>query len=246
MKINRGVISAVLGFALLAVPITASAHTRDNARYRGRVAAFRHMEAFRPAFAPRANFAGREAGLGRFWTAQNAPLATAPYRGYYGTAANYAPVAGANCPIPQAYNSYPSNYYPQAYNSAAPYYAAPNYAAPLAAMAAPLAGYGAPLTGYGAPMGGGLASLINQRNSAQLLYQQAARNGNHTRAKHLLNDVIGLNKQIAGAEQRSGQSRYNTIGYNTYAPSALNNGYGYGGNNGFTSMLAPMLGNYIH
>lgn len=90
---------------------------------------------------------------------------------------------------------------------------------------------------YGAPVGGGLANLIGQRDNAQILYQQAVRNGNRVRAKHLHNDIVDLNKRIANARNRGGYG----AAYGTF-----NNPLGSGTPDALTSMMAPLIGNYIH
>src|SRR5271167_881029 len=118
MKANKSVISALLGVALLAVPITAAARTHDDRHNRGPVPAY---NSYRHAVAPRVNFAPRAAANDRRWRDGDG------WRDGYRD--NYRPVAAPNCPIAPPYNVYPNNYrpgyYPQAYNSAPAYYGAP-------------------------------------------------------------------------------------------------------------------------
>lgn len=168
MKANKGVLSALLGLALLAVPITASARARDDVRNRGPVPAYHKV----PVVAPRTNFAPRAAN-DHLWMRPATPIVRVPAREdwRYRDRDNDRPVYSG--PIAVPYNSYPNFYEP------APYFPATGY--------------------YGAPAGNGVANLIRQRNNAQILYHQAVANGNRDRARHLLNDIIGLNKQIARA-----------------------------------------------
>jgi hypothetical protein len=220
MKANKSVISALLGVALLAVPITAAARTHDDRHNRGPVPAY---NSYRHAVAPRVNFAPRAAANDRRWRDGEG------WRDGYRD--NYRPVAAPNFPIAAPYNVYPNNYrpdyYPQAYNAAPAYY-------PQAYNSAPAY--------YGAPVGGGLANLVRQRDNAQILYRQAVANGNRDRAKHLLNDIIGLNKRIGGARTHDGYgAAYGTL--NPYA-NTYSNGYG-NGNSGLGTLVGPLLGNYI-
>ncbi len=244
MNANKSVLSALLGVALLAVPITASAH--DHGRHHGWMSWSHKNSAYRSEIAPRANWAPRLAENDRLWMRPSAPMVPVAPRGYYPSGPAY------NAYQAPLYNSYPNNYgqgyYPE------PYYAAPsNYGAPFLGG---LGNYGVPgLGGYGAPIGGGMANLIRQRDNAQILYQQAVRNGNRDRAKHLLRDMIGLNKQIANARTHDGYGRAygsfnpnanaygNGYGYGNSGLNSYGNGYGYGNSN--LNALGPMLRNFI-
>ena len=278
MKANKGVISGLLGIAMLAMPAVASAHPHhDDARYNGG-----YVPAGRAAVAPRSYFAPRA-------TMRPASMPQVNYNPRSTWMPGPAPASGFNArnnyfrdyrnyyrPGAYAYNQYRPNYYQP--NNYQPNYTQPyaNYAAPYAnyapsQCAAAASGYAPMNEYYGAPaMGGGLAGLLRQREGAQILYGQAVRAGNHTRAKHLMNDIASLNKQIANAENRSGVRAYRNpvVGYNApyansrlayntpYANSSLNQysslfnsnqyGGGYGNAGGLSSMMAPLLGNYIH
>jgi hypothetical protein len=101
---------------------------------------------------------------------------------------------------------------------------------------------GGGLANYGAPLQGGLAGMIQQRDNAQALYQQALRNGNRVRAKHLNNDIVALNKRIGNTRKRDGYG----AGYGSFDQSYANNnrnGYGYPNSN--LNALSPMLRNFI-
>ena len=221
MKMNMGVISAMLGVALLAAPITASAH--EDWRNRGPARAY---NSYRHEFAPRANvnenWAPRAAANNWRWNDHDA------WRHNYRPAAAPAP----NCAMTTPYNAAPmynnpQGYYPQAYNAAPAYY-------PQAYNPAP-----AP---YVASMPGGMANLITQRDNAQMLYQQALRNGNRVRAKHLNNDVVALNKRIANTRNRDGYgAKYGSFDQ----PYASANGNGYGYPNSNLNALSPMLRNFM-
>lgn len=117
MKLNKGVISAMLGFALLAVPLTASAH--DYWRNRAPEPAY---NSYRQAFAPRANFGTNP---GQRFAANDWQWRDHWRNAYRG---NYGPSVAPNCPVAAPYNQYPNSYqpssYPQAYNNGMPYGAA--------------------------------------------------------------------------------------------------------------------------
>ena len=125
---------------------------------------------------------------------------------------------------PQPYNAAPS-YYPQPYNAAPSYY-------PQA--------YNGALPNYGAAMPGGLANMIQRRDNAQVLYQQALRAGNRVRAKHLNNDVVALNKNIATTRNRGGYGRAGSFDQ-PYA-SSYGNGYG---NSNLNALAGPLMRNFI-
>jgi hypothetical protein len=259
MKTIQSVAAALLGVAMLAMPISASAHTHYQDSYRG---AARPYQAYRPVN-PAVNFRtnlrmappvapslamtnryyapNRFDGPNRFYAPATAYV---PPR-YYGYAAPtppvYAAAAAPNCPIgAPAYYQQPSyGYMPPAYM-------------PPAAMST-----------YGAAMTPGLASMVNQRNSAEYLYRLALQRGNGDRAHHLANDISQLNKNIANARWHSGVGpaygslnpmSMNRAGYGPASPLASNYGTGYGYNNysagypnsGLGSMLGPVLGGFIH
>jgi hypothetical protein len=231
MKANKSVISALLGVALLAMPITASARTHDDGRNRGSGPAYHKMPTYRSVVGPRANFGTnfrtnltpRVVANNRLWS--TAPIAPLRDRDYYRPVERYdGPIAPAYNPYPNSYgpypNSYPQTYYPQAYGPAPQYYDSPV---------------------GGVPVGGGLANLVRQRDNAQMLYRQAVANGNRGRARHLLNDIIGLNKSIGHARTRGYGAAYGTL--NPYA-NTYSNGYG-NGNSGLGTLVGPLLGNYI-
>jgi hypothetical protein len=187
MKANKSVMSALLGAALLALPITASAH--EDWRNRAPAQTYHQMQVYQPMVAPRAtlrpNLAPRIALNDRRWVAPAAPLLPVREREDWRWRHQEIdrPVVREHCAVappynPYQYNNYRQGYQPEAYNYATPY--------------------------YGAPAGGMLANLVHQRDNAQVLYQQALRNGNRDRARHLRNDIVELNKRIADAEQRRG------------------------------------------
>jgi hypothetical protein len=229
MKINRGVVSAMLGVTLLAMPITASAH--DYWRNRGAAPAY---NSYRHALVPQANYAPRMAA--NDWRWRNGQAWRNGYRG------GYAPAAAApNCPIAAPYNAYSNNnysqgYYPQPYNAAPSYYPQPYNAAPSYYPQA----YNGALPNYGAAMPGGLANMIQRRDNAQVLYQQALRAGNRVRAKHLNNDVVALNKNIATTRNRGGYGRAGSFDQ-PYA-SSYGNGYG---NSNLNALAGPLMRNFI-
>jgi hypothetical protein len=227
MKATKSVISALLGVSLLAVPITAAAHPHDGDRNRGHAPAYHQAPAYRSAVAPRANFGAnftpRAAANNRLWMAPTAPMVAMRDRDDwrwrdrdrddYRNVPPYNPYQSYN-PYP---NSYGQGYYPEAYNNAPPY--------------------------YGASVGGGLANLIRQRDNAQILYQQALRSGNRVRAKHLRNDIIGLNKSIGNTRTRGGYGpAYGS--FNNPLANTNSNGYGYGNSN-LDALAGPLLRNFI-
>jgi hypothetical protein len=176
MKANKSLMSALLGVALLAMPIAASAH--DDWRNRAPAPAYNQV-----------------ATNNRLWATPTAPLARVRDRNTwrwrdrdgagwrnlnYSNRNDYRPVARADCPVAAPYNRYPNNYRPN-YDQQA-YTFAPQ--------------------SYRGPSGGRLANLVHQRDSAQALYQRALRRGDRVGAKHLHNDIVDLNKRIGGAEQR--------------------------------------------
>ncbi len=225
MKMNMGVVSAMLGVALLAAPITASAH--EDWRNRGPARAY---NSYRHEFAPRAN-------VNQNW-APRAEANDSRWHRHDGGAwrDGYRPVAAPNCAMGAPYNSAPmynnqQGYYPQAYNAAPAYY-------PQAYNPAP-APYVASMPGS---MPGKMGNLITQRDNAQMLYQQALRNGNRVRAKHLNNDVVALNKRIANNRNRNGYgAKYGSFDQ----PYASANGTGYGYPNSNLNALSPMLRNFM-
>ncbi len=227
MKSNKGVISGLLGIALLAMPITAAARThKDDHRFnRGVASVDRHFQSFRGAPMPQSNQRA-------IW---NRPILTpVPMRAM--------PLRDRDDNYPRAHNdnyyngSYGPNYYP-------PQYAPEQYA--------PMAGgqyYGAPGMG-----GGTLANLIRARDNAQYLYAQAVRRGDRVGAKHLNNAIQSLQRRIASmsgggryAYESPGAPAYSGLGgLGAYTNQYPNNQYGYGNGSGIDSLL-PLLGNYIH
>jgi hypothetical protein len=220
MKKNRGLMSAVMAIAMLAMPVAASAHSLNyyyrHGYYRNRI------------MAPAYNRMAPIQAYNRPFMANTAPMMPAP--GYYNYRPGYAMAPGyAAAPMMPAapcaggYNMAP------AYN-----YATPSY------------GYGSP--GYGAGMPGGLANMVRARDNAEMMYGQALRNGNGNRAHHLGLDVAQLNKNIANTRRHDGfGARYGS--FNPTMAGGYGNSYGYGnsgyGNSGFGS-LAPFLGNFMH
>ena len=226
MSSKKNLLSALLGAALFALPIAASA--RD---YRPHV---------QPNFAPRVNTYNRVA------VAPTSPIMKVHdrddwrwghhhewhhdrddwrwkhdrdgawrwnQRSYY-AAPDY-------CRRPPYVNNYyrPNYYQPDSYNYATPY--------------------------YGAPAGGGVAMLMQKRDYAVTQYQLAMRNGNRVRAQDIGNEIRHLNQQIADMRSRGYGYGYSNNGAinNPYA-NASSNGYGYG-NGGLSSFVGPLLGNYI-
>lgn len=218
MKANKSLLSALVGVALLAMPITASAHEHNYNR--GNTPAYHAAPAFHGVAVPRANFRPQVAVNNRVWMRPIAPVA-------------HYPVAPAYNPY--AYN-YGPNYYPAPYatNYVTPNcplpsnYAAPYYSAPMA--------YGT--SAYGAPMSNGLANMIRARDNAVIDYQRAVRASNHDAAHHLANDIAQLNKNIANARGRSGVGP--AYGNFSMANSGYTTPYGY--NSGLGSLVSPFLG----
>jgi hypothetical protein len=240
MKATKNLMSALLGAALLAMPITAAARSHDGGHNRGPAPAYHQMPAFRPAVAPRVNVAPRSPIVQVHdrddwrwrdrddgwkhrdrddwrWRDHDRDDAWRDRRGNY-PYRTLCDEDGDDCRQVPRYNNnlyYRQGYQLDSYNYGPPY--------------------------YGAPVGGGVANLIYQRNNAQILYQQAVQNGNRVRAKHLRNDILSLNKRIGGAG--GGYSGYGAFN----SPYAGNYGNGYGApNDGFSSMFTPLFGNYIH
>ena len=262
MKARKNLMSALLGAALLAMPITAAAHPHDGGHNRAPAPAFHPAPAapaYRQMVEPRANFAPRIVAYNRTWMAPASPIVPIHdhddwrrwrdrdddgwkhhrdrddwrwrdhdrddgwryRRNYYGYR-TLCDEDGDDCrQVPRYRNFYRENYQPDSYDYS------PQY--------------------YGAPFGGGLASLIRERDNAQILYQQAVQNGNRVRAKHLRNDIVDLNNRIArarGGYAYSGYGAYNTPYANPY-DNGYGNGYGYGNSN-LDALIGPLLGNYIH
>jgi hypothetical protein len=219
--------SALLGLAMLAMPVAAEAHSWDYYRHRAAFPAYNRTAGFRSMVDRPMAFAPPMLADNRPFMGSAAPMM--PVRNYYG---------GGGCAMPAApaYNAYAP-----AYNSYAPAYN-PYANAYQPAYMPPAAGYATPY--YVAPMGGGLASMLRQRDSAEYLYQLAVQRGNRVRAKHLGNDVAQLNKNIANARMHDGLGRsYGS--FNPQTASAYGNQYGYG-NSGLGSLVGPLMGNYIH
>ena len=252
MKANKNVIPALLGIALLAMPITASAHPDHGRSYnRGNAPTYRSVPAQRQYFAPRATFRPAPMPQVNYNARANWNRATwmpSPARRDYDRD-DYARHDRDDyrnrdqCDI-SAYNQYRPNY-----NQ--PNYYQPNYYQPSYAPYANGYGY-APQYNVAPALGNGLAGLIHQRDSAQLQYQMAMQRGDRVAAKHLRNAVIDLNKRIANAEYKGGVRSYGYSGpgLNAYnAPYANSYGYNqnqYGyGSGGLDSLIAPLLGGYI-
>ena len=145
---------------------------------------------------------------------------------------NYRASGTSNCPVAAPYNAYPNNnqyrqgYYPQPYNAVPSNYSQ---------------AYNSMIPNYGAAMPRGLANMIQQRDNAQALYQQALRNGNRVRAKHLNHDIIAQNKNIAMTRNRDGFGP----AYGSFdQPSGNSYGNGYGNSN-LNSFAAPLLRNFM-
>ena len=174
MKTNRGLMSAVMAIAMLAMPVAASAHPIN---YHYRHGYFRNS-IFAPAYNRMSPYRPRVAApvplTNAPWIANAAPMI--PASGYY----NYRPGYAMAPMIPAApcAGSYMPNIIPPAYNYATP--------------------------SYGVPMTGRLANLMRARDNADMMYAQALRNHNGVRAHHLANDIAQLNKNIANARMRGG------------------------------------------
>jgi hypothetical protein len=257
MKANKNVISALLGIALLAMPITASAHpNHERPKYtRGNAPAYRSAPVQRQSFAPRAtlrpapmpqvNYNARANWNRATWMPGPAPRIhdRDDYLRRYRDYDRDRDYARDHCEMP-AYNGYRQNYYQ-------PNYYRPNY---YQSSYAPYSnGYGYAPQYNGAPaLGNGLAGLIRQRDSAQVQYQMAMQRGDRVAAKHLRNAVTDLNKRIANAENRGGVGAYgySGLGANAYNTPYANsygynqNQYGYG-NGGLDSLITPLLGGYV-
>jgi hypothetical protein len=229
MKTNKGVMAALLGIAMLAMPMAASAHDYS---YRGPVRPYQAYRPINPAVnfgsnfraAPPVALANRVYAPNRFYSpnAFNAPpTAYAPPPRYYGYAPT-PPVCAAG-PAPSYAMGAPA-YYPQPYGYMPP----------------------AMMNGYGSAMAPGLANMVNQRNSAQYLYRLAMQRGNYDRAHHLSNDIAQLNKNIANARWHSGIGpAYGSFNSPVASNYGYANTYGYG-NNSLGNMVGPLLGGFIH
>lgn len=254
MKANKRLMSGLLGMALLAMPMTAAAHShKDESRFNRQSA-----PAYRPAPPPfraapvRPYVATRDRGEWmRFnprghdrddwnrdrddwnrdrddWSREHRFDGDRHFDRDDYRWQNRGYRTGYAAP----YYAPSSSYYPDTYQ---PYYGGSAYGTPY----------------YGEGLGGGLANLIRQRDNAQILYQQALRNGNRVRAKHLYNDIKDLNKRIAraGGNGGYGYSAFNAPYANTYDYNQGLYGYNqnsYGYDNGLTSLIGPLLGGYTY
>ncbi len=173
MKANKGLISALLGAALLAMPVAASAH--DNGRNRVAAATYNQVRTFRPVVAQRAYVAPRAALANHVVPVRDRD----DWR--WRDRDNDRHNDRDDCRIAPPVNRYDSRegYRPNYLQRDTYNYTPQNYRAPVRA---------------------GLANLIRERDNARILYQKALRNGNHERAEHLRNDLAELNKRIAGVE----------------------------------------------
>ena len=230
MKTNRGLMSAAMAIAMLAMPVAASAHPIN---YHYRHGYFRNR-IFAPAYNRMAPYRPR--------IAVPVPLTNAPW------IANAAPMIPAS-----GYYNYRPGYAMAPSDAMAPGYAmAPGDAMAPMIPAAPCAGsympnlippaYNYATPSYGVPMTGRLANMMRARDNADMMYTQALRNHNGVRAHHLANDIAQLNKNIANARMRGGLGPR----YGNFNPMSggYGNSYAYGNSN-FGS-LAPFLGNFIH
>ena len=206
MKTNKGLMSAIVAIAMLAIPVVASAHSPAyyvrHGFYDPRPHGFYRSGAMIPAY-----------NRGMYSPTVAMPMQFAPRPYAYNP--NWAPappavMAAPMMPAPPC----KSGYMPMtpAYNYATPYYGS-NYGSPM--------------------MGNGLANMIRARDNADAMYAQAVRNRNRVRAHHLGNDIAQLNKNIAHARVRDGMGA--SYGSFAPAPGAFSNRYAYG-NNGFGAL----------
>lgn len=103
--------------------------------------------------------------------------------------------------------------------------------------------------------------LIYARDMAMMKYRRAMARGDHKAAKHLYNAVKDLNRRIAGADRRLGRG-YNRYGYaagaapayaysglgsytSPYASSYGYDPYGYSNPGALSTIVGPILQNYV-
>ena len=208
--------SALLGVAMLAVPVVASAQPRYQARNRSLAPAYQKVTVFRPQ-PTRPVVVTRRAVVSPIvpirdrddwrWRDRDDHRNRDRDSWRYGREHDRD-----DCALPPVnrYGYHPPNYYPrESYNQ-----------------------YGAP---YGETRGDlRLESLIHQRDNAVIQYRAALRRHDNNAAGHLANAIEELNKRIAGVRQRIGNP-YRPVGYQSYSSA------GYGSPD-FTSMVTPLLG----
>lgn len=196
MKATRNLISALLGVAMLTVPVVASAQPRYQARNRPLAPTYEKVTVFRPQPALPAVVTRR---------AIISPLVPIHDRDDWrwrdrdhDSWRRGADRDRDDCALPpvRRYNDYRPNYPRESYN---------HYPAPYAVNRADAR----------------LDSLIHQRDNAVLQYRAALRRHDNTAARHLANAIEELNKQIAGVRQHIGNT-YRPVSYQPYAPA----GYG--------------------
>lgn len=225
MKATKNVMSALLGVALLAMPVVASAHPRDDVRNRGPLPAYQKVAAFQPVTA-RPVILPRRSVISPIVSVRDRDdwrRRDRDDRWKHGDRDDWRFRRGHDrddCPPPRVNtydyrNGYQPNYYQRDSYDNAPQY-------------------------QGAASDARLAALIHQRDNAVNQYRAALRRRDNVAAKHLANDIEELNKRIASVRRRLDNS-YRPVNYNSYAPSASNNAYGTP--DALTSMVAPLIGN---
>ena len=226
MKATKNLVSALLGVAMLAVPVMASAQPRYEARNRPLAPSYQKVTVFHPQPA-RPVVVARRAVISPIvpirdrddwrWRDRDDHKYRDRDDWRYGRDHDRD-----NCPPPQVNRyDYRDGYRPDylqrdSYN---------NYAPPSGEIRSDER----------------LASLIRQRDNAVIQYRTALRRHDRAAAGHLANDIEELNKRIASVRQHIGNT-YRPVSYDSYAPAGHGNGYG---TPDFASMVTPLLGN-IH
>ncbi len=219
MKATRNLMSALLGIAMLAVPVVASAQPRNEVRNRPVLPTYQKATVYRPLPA-RPIVVTRRAVVSPIvpirdrddwrWRDRDDHKYRNRDDGRYGRDHDRD-----DCRLPQVNRyDYRDGYRPDylqrdSYN---------NYAPPSAEIRSDAR----------------LASLIRQRDNAVLQYRAALRRHDNTAAGHLANAIEELNKRIASVRQHIGNT-YRPVSYDSYGPA----GYG---TPDFTSMVTPLLG----